>query len=140
MANSPQASAAASALQNECFSLLREMQNADGGWGFSAGAESRVEPTAWAMRALFNPSGRSVDGQHRRAIGYLHSTRLPDGSWPAAPQISTGSWVSSHACEVLCSDENSTEFVKAGLQWLCEDFPRDSSPFQRFMKKVFAGS
>ncbi len=140
MANSPQAPAAASAFLSQCFSLLREMQNADGGWGFHAGAESRVEPTAWAMRALFSPSGRPDDEAHRRAIAFLQSSRLPDGSWPASPQIPTGSWVTSHVCEVLSGDETSTEFVKAGLQWLCEDFPRDSSPFQRLMSKVFRGS
>jgi hypothetical protein len=37
---------------------LRQLRNADGGWGYYAGKESRLEPTAWATLAL-------GDGDHR---------------------------------------------------------------------------
>jgi hypothetical protein len=40
------------------LSPLRRAQNADGGWGFNAGCESRVEPTSWSLIALqeFEPA------------------------------------------------------------------------------------
>src|SRR5258706_8235608 len=46
----------AAGLGDEFISLLKTLQNADGGWGFHAGEPSRVEPTCWALRAL---TGRS---------------------------------------------------------------------------------
>ena len=35
---------------------LRSLQNSDGGWGFHAGCESRIEPTSWAdeYKRIFN--------------------------------------------------------------------------------------
>lgn len=132
----------ATAQHQESVSLLRELQNADGGWGFHAGSASRVEPTTWAMRALFDCGGEhgAGDSAYRGAVDFLHASRLADGSWPATPEMATGSWVTSHACAVLAGDERSAEIVKTGLRWLCEDFPRDSSPLQRFMRMIFASS
>lgn len=140
MANSAQEFFQESALHGDCVSLLRELQNADGGWGFHGGRASRVEPTAWAMRALSGISGGTWESAYSRARDFLHAAQLSDGSWPAFPQMTTGAWVTSHACAVLAGDAASASRVSAGLQWICEDFPRDSSPFQRFMKRVFSGS
>ena len=123
-------------LRSECLSLLRELQNADGGWPFHIGEQSRVEPTCWALRALF-ASERYADGQvFRKAACFLQTSQLADGSWPAASQMNTGSWVTSLACCVLSGDALSEDNVKAGLKWICEDFPRDSSPLRRFVQSL----
>ena len=127
-------------LNNDCIGLLRELQNRDGGWGYHSGSESRVEPTSWAMRALAGAGdAASCKEIRKKSCDYLRATQLADGSWPAAPTILTGSWVTSQACAVLATDEGSTQHVKAGLQWLCDDFPRDSSPLQRLVQKLRPG-
>jgi hypothetical protein len=123
-------------LRSECFSLLRELQNADGGWPFHAGEQSRVEPTCWGFRTLFHTEQTGQNEVSRKAVGFLHASQLADGSWPAASQTSAGNWVTSLVCSVLGPDRQSAQNVKGGLKWLCEDFPRDSSPFQRFVNRL----
>jgi hypothetical protein len=123
-------------LRSECLLLLRELQNADGGWPFHAGEQSRVEPTCWALRALFASEPYADDQVFRKAARFLQTSQLVDGSWPATSQMSKGSWVTSLACSVLSGDALSTDSVKAGLKWICEDFPRDSSPLRRFVQSL----
>jgi hypothetical protein len=123
--------------RKQCLSLLLAAQNADGGWGFRAGQASRVEPACWALRAL---GGHPQDsGVVLRAVRFLQSTQLADGSWPASSQMRSGSWVTSLACSVLRDSPPCAANVKAGLKWLCEDFPRDSSPWRRFLERLRSG-
>jgi len=125
-----------STLRNDCLSLLENLQNADGGWGFHAGEQSRVEPTSWALRALFD-SAKTVGAKNfRRAADFLRSRQLPDGSWPACAEMSAGSWITSLTCSALAADPESAKHVAVGLQWLCDDFPRDSSPWRRFVRRI----
>src|SRR5712672_2952953 len=160
----------AAGLGDEFISILKTLQNADGGWGFHAGEPSRVEPTCWAMRALAGPSssvipslpaqagaategsdlvGRNLStssiaaGEHdfqsqelRNAGAYLQSAQRPDGSWPACTGMRVGSWITSLTCSVLGADGQSAKNVAAGLKWLCDDLPRDSSSFRRFLRSL----
>ena len=119
-----------------CLPFLRNAQNADGGWGFHPGSESRAEPTCWAVLAL----QASIDAMNFTAIRdrgfqFLRAAQLADGSWAASPEVTTGSWVSSLACWVLLADPQSQQAVAAGLKWLCDDWPRDSSPWRRFLAR-----
>jgi Prenyltransferase and squalene oxidase repeat len=123
-------------LHRECLSILRKLQNADGGWAFHAGEQSRVEPTCWALRALFASEPYADDQAFRKATRFLHASQLADGSWPATSQMSMGSWVTSLACSVLSLDAPSAHNVRAGLKWICEDFPRDSGPLRRFVQSL----
>jgi hypothetical protein len=123
-------------LRSECLSLLRELQNADGGWPFHVGEQSRVEPACWALRALFASEPYADEQVFRKAACFLQTSQLADGSWPAASQMRMGSWVTSLACSVLSGDALSADNVKAGLKWICEDFPRDSSPLRRFVQSL----
>jgi hypothetical protein len=135
--NSPAESAPSSArLLANCSSLLRSLQNADGGWAFHAGEQSRVEPTCWALRALSNSDLAAGHQTFRKTIDFLHASQLADGSWPAAAQVNAGSWVTSLACSALSINRQSAKNVQAGLKWICEDFPRDSSPFRRFVQRL----
>jgi hypothetical protein len=122
--------------QNECFAVLLGLQNADGGWGFHNGEQSRVEPTCWAARALLDFDGPQEPGDFVKVWHFLQSSQLGDGSWAASGGMTTGSWVTSLACSVLQSDPKSETHVAAGLRWLCEDFPRDSSPLRRFFERL----
>jgi hypothetical protein len=126
----------AEAQRNECLSLLTSLQNADGGWGFRAGGQSRVEPTCWAALSVFHSTKEQNKDDFRRLVGYLHSQQLEDGSWPASPEMKPGNWVTSLACCALSREAESEGQIRAGLNWLCQDFPRDSSPWMRFLQRV----
>ena len=120
-------------VQHFCVPFLVAAQNQDGGWGFETKSESRVEPTCWAIRSLLN-SGTSVSEQClSSAYNYLLRAQLKDGSWPAMPQADTGSWVTSLACSVLSVEKKYENNVCAGLNWLCNDYPRDSRLWRRIL-------
>src|SRR5215471_4199070 len=118
-----------------CVPFLLGAQNEDGGWGFYPNSQSRVEPTCWALRALQNSPEHVVEDHLRSAQQHLLLAQLRDGSWPAAPEEKTGSWVTSLACSVLSHDKDYKSSVSAGLEWLCQDYPRDSAPWRRFFQK-----
>ena len=142
------------ALRAELFSHLRDAQNSEGGWPFHASGESRVEPTCWALLALANTS-ESSQASIARGFEFLRAQQLSDGSWPAAGGMSSGGWVTSLAAlahaqflasEMLGAPGSLTEpgsslsagpvrnTIVAALQWLCDDYPRDSSRWQKFLK------
>lgn len=137
--NSSQRAEAFAVLRQELLALLQSSQNADGGWAFHAGGQSRVEPTCWAVRALGDGKPGATAPEMARAIGLLKSKQLGDGSWPANEGLQAGGWITSLACSVLARYEGKAEIEKAietGLQWLCDDYPRDSSGWQKFLKKI----
>ena len=139
--NSSQNTAGFAALREELLVLLQSSQNADGGWAFHTGGESRVEPTCWAVRALADGKSGVTVPEIARAVGFLKSKQLGDGSWPANDGMQAGGWITSLACGVLagCSEAPAPELqkaIEAGLQWLCDDYPRDSSGWQKFLNKI----
>jgi hypothetical protein len=126
----------AAGLGAEFLSFLKTLQNADGGWGFHAGEPSRVEPTCWALRALFGHTEAQDTESFRKGAAYLKSVQLPDGSWPACAEMRGGSWITSLTCAVLAADGQSAKNVAAGLKWLCDDFPRDRSLVRRLLQSL----
>jgi hypothetical protein len=117
-----------------CLPFLQAAQNEDGGWGFRPRSQSRVEPTSWVLLAL---TGReSATEMLRAGFRFLRATQLPDGSWPSAPTQNVGCWATSLAAWALLSDPESRTAVSAGLQWICEDWPRDSSFVWRMIRKL----
>jgi len=123
-------------LKEFCIPFLLGAQNSDGGWGFYAQSESRVESTCWALRALENACiPVSMECLHG-AREYLLKEQLADGSWPAAPHERTGGWVTSLVCSLWSQQKERENSVRAGLQWLCEDFPRDSRLWRRLLRRV----
>ena len=117
-----------------CVSQLELAQNKDGGWGFRAHHESRVEPTAWALLAL-----QATDSEPealRAGLLFLRAAQLPDGSWPASPGQTEGCWAASLASWALSADADSRQAVALGLQWICNDWPRSASLFRRVMRRL----
>jgi hypothetical protein len=132
--SSRQAQAAEAArLFAELLSHLQNSQNSDGGWPFHPSGESRVEPACWAVLALANALD-SAQTHVARGLAYLKLQQLPDASWPAAPGMSSGGWVTSLAALALAQFPADERSLHAALQWLCDDYPRDSSRWQKFLK------
>ena len=69
-------------IESLCLPIVREAQNADGGWGFHVGSQSRVEPTCWALQALMDSSCPEVPQGADRGFQFLRAAQLADGSWP----------------------------------------------------------
>jgi hypothetical protein len=123
-----------------CLPFLRDTQNPDGGWGFRPGTSSRVEATCWALLALWEPSEQSSEDRVRvhRARDFLQTTQLDDGSWPAAPGEETGCWVTSLCCLALnaIDDKTQSSTIESGLRWICDDWPSDSTTWNRFVARL----
>jgi hypothetical protein len=120
-----------------CLPFLRNSQNVDGGWGFHPVSESRVEPTCWAILALRASDTASASAEElNRGFQFLRAAQLADGSWAASPEVTTGCWVTSLACWVLLAGVHADEAIAAGLKWLCDDWPRDSAPWRRFLARL----
>lgn len=115
-----------------CLDKLAGSQNTDGGWGYHPGSTSAVEPTCWAIRAL---SGRDAEALER-GRKYLITAQDRQGFWPAFSVMQSGSWVTSLACAVLCSQPDAGAAVSAGLAWVCNDFPLDSSFVVRTLRRL----
>jgi hypothetical protein len=120
------------------LSFLERAQNQDGGWGFQPGRASRVEPTSWALLALLQLQAReNVKERLSQGVHFLRASQLSDGSWPAAPAQQTGCWVTSLACWALLAAKDSSGAAEMGLHWLCDDWPKDSAPWRRFIARFF---
>jgi len=127
--------AQATRLRAELLSHLQNSQNSDGGWSFHGGGDSRVESTCWALVALAN-SHESAQAHIAQGLAFVKSQQLPDGAWPAASGMSSGGWVTSLAALTLTQFPANEKYVSAALQWLCDDYPRDSSRWQKFLKSL----
>jgi Prenyltransferase and squalene oxidase repeat len=119
-----------------CLPFLRKAQNADGGWGFHPGSESRTEATCWALLALIELAQGDDSEAIRRGFRFLRAEQLPDGSWPSTPGEQTGCWVTSLASWVLLADPDSPKPVAAGLDWVCKDWPRDGRLWGRLLTRL----
>ena len=122
--------------ESVCLPFLQSAQNADGGWGFHPGLQSRVEATCWSLQALLGSSRPDLQESVARGFQFIRAAQLTDGSWPSSPEEKAGSWVTSLACWVLLREKNSSKAVAAGLSWLCEDWPRDSTRWRRFLGRL----
>ena len=78
---------------------LETVQNPDGGWGedirsysdpsWSGRGESTASQTAWGLLALI-AAGEARSAAAHRAVRYLVTTQLPDGSWEEERYTGTG--------------------------------------------------
>jgi hypothetical protein len=122
-------------VEEVCLPFLRNAQNEDGGWGFHPQSESRVEPTCWALQALNESSNQETEGAVVRGLQFLRAAQLADGSWPSTPEEKSGCWVTSLSCWVLLTAADSSGAANAGIKWLCQDWPRDTTRWRRFLAR-----
>jgi hypothetical protein len=134
---SPASAEALSFVERTCLPFLRENQGEDGGWGFHAGRQSRVEPTAWALLALEGRGApQATQDAIERGLRFLAGAQLENGGWAAASGERQGCWVTSLACWALQSYAEYAENSARGLRWLNEDRPGDSGFWWRMVRKL----
>jgi hypothetical protein len=122
-------------VKSVCLPLLRSTQNPDGGWGFHPGSESRPEPTCWALQALLQWSWPEIPEAAVHGFQFVREAQLRNGAWPSARAEQVGCWVTALACWVLLAEKNSSNAVAMGLDWLCKDWPQDSTLWRRFLAR-----
>jgi len=94
------------------LAVLRNTQNADGGWGYFAGKSSWLEPTAYAALALAGEPAAD------RAWKLLSSWQLPDGSWKPAAGVQVSSWGTSLCATIAMVRDEWGQPLQNGVKWL----------------------
>jgi hypothetical protein len=70
-----------------------------------------------------------------RGFHFLRAAQLSNGAWPSSPGEKAGCWVTSLASWVLLSEKESIKAVAAGINWLCNDWPQDSTLWRRLLRR-----
>jgi hypothetical protein len=91
---------------------LRSTQNSEGGWGYFAGKESWLEPTAYAAMALLG------EPASERAWKLLSSWQLPDGSWKPSEKVGISSWGTSLCVTLAMARNEWGTQTRQGVDWL----------------------
>jgi len=102
-------------------SFLAKARNADGGWGYFPGKESRVEPTVYALRAL---------GEDAAGVAFLLRCQEADGGFRPGSGIPGSTWVTALAIPVLSRAKRKAELERAA-KWLLAITGADDTWLQR---------
>jgi hypothetical protein len=97
---------------NVRLDALRKAQNQDGGWGYFAGKESWLEPTAYAAMALLGEPASD------RAWNLLSSWQLQDGSWKPSEKVGVSSWGTSLCVTLAIARNDWSAQTRQGVDWL----------------------
>jgi prenyltransferase/squalene oxidase-like repeat protein len=95
---------------------LRNTQNADGAWGYFPGKGSWMEPTTYAILALYGTPGSEVPIS--RAWSRIRSWRLADGSYRAGAEVKDGTWVTAHAVTLATVLGKPDASTRDSVNWL----------------------
>lgn len=102
---------------SRALAYLAQTQNPDGGWGYSPGHTSYVEPTALVLLA-FGGSGQDVLARGRR---WLLAAQREDGAWGVDSRGYSPSWMTAWAVWALatCTGEiDCAQALAKGTTWL----------------------
>ncbi len=112
-------------------------QNPDGGWGYSQGKASWLEPTAYALRALgawamldrMVPSGR-------RAQRYIDRLQRADGGWQASALVFESHWSGALWLGLEGASRERHARWLAGLRWLVAEKGMDGGWIRRVAARL----
>src|SRR6478672_4310526 len=99
-----------------CLAFLHGVQNADGGWGYFSGKQSRLEPTTYALLALAGEESRSEAFQ--RGWRLVESWQLADGSWRGSSIVNESHWATSLVITLRCVLGIFDERFARAVAWL----------------------
>ncbi len=92
---------------------LLAQQNADGGYGFIASAQSDTDDTGAVLQALA-AAGRRGSGQAQKAVAYLRKTQNADGGWGQMAGRSSNTQSTAWVVQGLVAMRISPDSVGAG--------------------------
>lgn len=114
-----------------CLALLHGAQNADGGWGYFPGKQSRLEPTTYALLALAGEESRSEAFQ--RGWRLVESWQLANGSWRGNSIMHEPHWATSLVISLQCALGIFDERFARAVEWLVGLTGSESRPFARLV-------
>lgn len=107
-------------MMSDALVLLRNSQNADGGWGSVKGRQSKTEPTALAVMALQSRGERSLESDLERGSRWLMERQNADGGWPLDDVARGSSWATALAMISLSSSPGHDSLVMKGAGWVID--------------------
>jgi hypothetical protein len=98
--------------------MLEAAQNADGGWGYFPGKQSWLEPTVYALLAMWDQPGsrRAFD----RGWALVRSWEVAAGGWQACALVNGAHWATSLVVTLQCVMGNYDEPLRRGVRWLAD--------------------
>ncbi|MBL8173281.1 MAG: terpene cyclase/mutase family protein [Bryobacterales bacterium] len=98
------------------LSRLRARQNHDGGWGYFPGKQSRLEPTCYALLALYGdrPSGDAW----MRGWSLIRSWQQEDGGYRPGAEIQVSSWATALVVTLHCVHGTYDGRFQKAVAWL----------------------
>ncbi len=104
-------------------------QNADGGWGYFAGKESWLEPTAYALLALANEpeAGAAME----KGCRLIRSWELVTGGWRGSPRVEEPHWATSLVVTLYHTMAMEEAALERGVQWLAGSWGAETRPIAR---------
>jgi hypothetical protein len=109
--------------------LLCRTQNADGGWGYFPGKQSRLEPSCYAILALHGTRDRAAN----RAWNLIRSWQAGDGSWRPGDRIQVESWATALCVTLAAVREDYGPPFRKGLDWLLSTAGADTNWLNRIV-------
>jgi len=108
--------------------FLRKHQNADGGWGYFPGRESRVEPTCYALNALGPNSA-----QEGRGIEFLLSRQESSGGLTPSSSVPGATWVTQLAFPLLKRAQAPSKQLDKAADWILSCEGAEGTVMQRLL-------
>ena len=103
-------------MKSSAKGFLMSNQNPDGGWGYSPGQNSIVEPTSAVLLALLENSSGS--GSSGLAIDFLRRFQHKDGGWGFNSLDLESSWQTAWAVLALARTKEGRAASVLGVKWL----------------------
>jgi len=102
--------------------LLKQRQNADGGWPYLRGG-SWTEPTAYAVLALLSAGETEEAG---RGIAWLRAAQRSDGGFPPQPGVDHSGWATA-AAALVPPERVGTRAHGRAIEWLLRSSGQEST-------------
>jgi hypothetical protein len=108
--------------------FLRKNQNTDGGWGYFPDKPSRVEPSAYALRAL-----GAKDPAWQRGIAYLTARQDKSGGLTPGEGIPGSTWVTQLAFPLLKLGGMDKKNLERASDWIINTEGAEGGILQRLL-------
>lgn len=122
---------------------LRTLQNPDGGWGYFPKRQSWLEPTCYALIALYGdtaPSASPADRERwQRGWKFVGSLQNSDGGWRPAPPVPASSWAGALALTLHMIHGVNDQAFRNGIGWMLKTRGTEGGLLERAIAAVYDG-